>query len=553
MSTFILGTLLIGLVALYIISPPIRRKRLSAARFLTPLPNPPRPLGGRIRFRRLVTSPLFWLQLLVLTLLFWAVWAANAQGVIRGPQSIGLWLIVDTSASMSSIQSGAPRMVEAQQVALEVIGGSATAAESQGWCVQLAAFDLEWRELATSGDPSQAINAVSQLSARPLGTDLDLLRSRLTLTEAEGAPSVICPITDVVVIADRPAPQWLAELPFAVKWRDLAQPLPNVGFSAIEPVRNTLTGEIVEIRYEIVAYGPQAGVSSLRISGPDGMLREEQLSWANVRVIQDRFRPTSPGEYRLALSADGVYEYDDEIRITIPASEAIRLDWQLADRSLLEQLNWTTSQTDPLVLVISHESLDRIPSDIPTLIVGPGYATDPPVTPQVIGYFDERSLLLADLNFDVAEQVGMPRVSGLPQDIAAVMSGSDGAIWIGLQTDPAVVYVPGLPRWSDDNAGAFTQTVFFNALRFLLGERDFSAIYTLTSPANPEPEGTRLAFHPGEGNTDGEAVSIGQIDRWEPAPLNEDQGRLWPLLVVLASALLLIERTVLLLWGKRWN
>lgn len=552
MIAWIIGGLLVALVALYLVSPPVRRRRLSAARFLTPLPRPPRPLGGRIRLERLLNSPLFWLQLLVLATLCWAAWSVGGRGPVAGPRAIGLWLLLDTSASMSVVQDGQPRMLQAQLLAAEAMTSSNAATLGGAWCARLAAFDMEWRDLQTAGDPLQAMSLLSALVPRPLGTDLEQLRGRLAAGGQVEEPGA-CPITDILVVSDRPAPPWLAEIPLPVKWQDVGRPAANVGFTDIQPVRNQLTGEVVEIRYEIVAYGSAPGLTTLTISGPDGVIREEGLSWADLRVIQDRFRPTVPGEYTLALSPDGVYGYDDSAQLRIEPAEPIRLDWRLADRSTLDQLGWSATTEDALAQVIGYAELSAADPGKPALVVGPGYAPAQPPIEQRIGDFDEASPLIADLNLDVAERAGIVGQTGLPASFEPVLRGSDGAIWIAVQPEPLAVYVPGLPLWNDDNSGVFSQTVFFNALRLLLNQRPFDPIYSLTSPAAPEPDGTRLALHPGEGDTGGEPLSTGSLERWEPAGARAEQSSLWPLLVVVAGAILLIERIGMILRGDRWG
>lgn len=562
----ILGALVAGLVVLYLVSPPVRRRRISAARFLLPLPNPPRPLGGQIRLRRLITSPPFWLQLIALALLCAAVWAAAMHVPLRGPRSIGLQVMIDTSASMSTIQGGVPRIELARLKASEAIVGSFAAAEGLAWCAQISSFDAEVRDLAGFGDPIPAAGQLPEVEVRPLGTNLDLLRGRLSATDpvapaAANSPEPDCPITDLVVISDRPAPPWLADLPTPVKWQDISQPVASVGFANIQPVHNRLTGAVVELRYEVVAYGPQPAPSTLTISGPDGVIRDEVINWTDRRVLQDRFRPTTPGDYTLTLSSDGAYNYDDRAQITIPGAATVALDWRLADRSVPDQLGWVTTTSNPIVQVIGYEAIGSLSSQIPTLIIGPGYAATEQPGEQLIRYFDERSLLLADLNLDVAERAGIRGAPALPDRFDPVLSGSDGTTWIAVRQPsaglspptPAAVFIPGLPLWSDENLGAFSQTVFFNALRFLLNERELPQIYTLTSPAAPKPEGNRLALHPGEGDTGGVPLSIGDLDRWEPAGPGVEQGSLWPLLAALAAGVLLFERLALIIWGHRWN
>ncbi len=97
--------------------------------------------------------------------------------------------------------------------------------------------------------------------------------------------------------------------------------------------------------------------------------------------------------------------------------------------------------------------------------------------------------MLNDVNLDVAEQAGIQGLAALPDGFLPVLSGEDQKIWIAARAEPPAVYVPGLPVFDDDNLSALSQTIFFNALRELLGQRTFPPLYSLTSSAAPSQPG----------------------------------------------------------------
>src|ERR671913_241700 len=120
---------------------------------------------------------------------------------------------------------------------------------------------------------------------------------------------------------------------------------------------------------------------------------------------------------------------------------------------------------------------------------------------QPVTTFLEASPLVSGLSFDVAERSGMRGAPTLPPGFNAVLTGPEHAVWIAERTAPAAAFVPGLPLDGDDNVSRFSSTVFLNAARWILERRARPALFTLTSPEEPDPSGNRIAIHPGEGNT----------------------------------------------------
>ncbi|HSR51565.1 MAG TPA: hypothetical protein VLV83_12110, partial [Acidobacteriota bacterium] len=149
--------------------------------------------------------------------------------------------------------------------------------------------------------------------------------------------------------------------------------------------------------------------------------------------------------------------------------------------------------------------------------------------------------LLDGLNFDVAERMGIaPPPRPLPASFSPVLRGLNGT-WMALRQDPPAVYIPGPPLGSEDDSGRFSTTVFFNAVRHLLGRRSLPPLHTLTSPADPVPEGSRLALHDEEGNTSFQPRSAGDVTDLSPTATRAATVPLWPVLLALTAALFLWE------------
>ena len=119
-------------------------------------------------------------------------------------------------------------------------------------------------------------------------------------------------------------------------------------------------------------------------------------------------------------------------------------------------------------------------------------------------------------------------------------------ILIGTATDAD----PGLPLDGDGSVARFSSTVFLNAARWILERRPRPPLFTLTSPEQPEPSGTRIAIHPNEGNTGRTPRSLGTFDTHTPRGHDTERRLpLWPWLVGVAALVFLTERSLALMRG----
>jgi len=66
----------------------------------------------------------------------------------------------------------------------------------------------------------------------------------------------------------------------------------------------------------------------------------------------------------------------------------------------------------------------------------------------------------------------------------------------------------------------------------------------LTAPHAPEPSGNRLVLHQDEGNTSREPHSSGSIDILDSAKGHRSSVPIWPIPLMLAVVLFLIERAM---------
>jgi hypothetical protein len=330
-------------------------------------------------------------------------------------------------------------------------------------------------------------------------------------------------------------------------WIDVSQPASNAGIVDLVDERDRVSGKVQHVRAVVGTFGGMAASKvTLSVTSPDGTSRTHPIeTWdgptGSVDVI-----PSVPGRYIFHVEPGGAYRYDDEAAIDVPPAGPVRVDWRVARREWLSRLGWIEDRDHPDVRMLpSIEMLDSRPA----IVLGSGY-TPRAGPPQPVTTFLETSPLLTGLNFDVAERAGMAAAPAMPPGFRAVLSGPEGAVWIAGRATPVAAFVPGLPIDGDDNVARFSSTVFLNAARWILERRPRPALFTLTSPEQVEPSGTRLALHPGEGNTGRTPRSVGAFDPRVPHGRQTERSLpLWPWLVGAAALVFLTERGLALVRG----
>lgn len=469
-------------------------------------------------------------------------------------QEKGLWILVDTSASMTTIQSSGDRMAAAKRevkALLDKLGQ-----EEEPWCFGLATFDqaLVVHEYDTSA--SRIGNMLEALTPRALGTDLTLIRA---LANQLATPKEdVCPASYMVVVTDMPAPDWIAGPDAAAEfvWQDIGEPVTNVGISGMRWSGVPKIGTSKSIEIELVSYGDSPETSTATVRGPDGKeIVRQSIDWNEVGTKRVVFEPALAGEYSIELEPGGAYFYDDRAQITAAPSDHVTVDWQLADRAIPDMLEWQQESSNPHLRVLPFPgSLGQTP----TLLVGAGYGTSPADTR--ITYFVEANPLLADLNLDVAEILRIEGIE-LPDDspLVPVMSGafpekdSPDRVWLATSDSPLAAFVPGLPILNgDQDLNAFSTTAFFNAVQWLLQGREMTPLYNLTTPDHPLPEDNRIALYPGEANTARLPLSFGEIVNIRPIETQSPGEAIWPKILALAVCLFSLDR-LLVFWRRRWR
>jgi len=542
--TWVFGALMAALVIIYMARPNFRRAVISAALFFRDDP----VLGStsRIAWSTPRPTPLFYLQLSVLLLLLLAVPHCPAAAVMDRSIKTGVRVLVDRSASMSTKQNDVTRFDEAIAALRSVVASQQSAIA----CFMLSVFDLELTTIAENvTSAGELVDLVARLQPRPLGTELSLVQR--ALAEPPRAAPGACATGATIVVSDMPAPPWMEgrDGPAARGdvWIDVSQPAPNAGIVDLVDDRDRVSGKVERVRILVATFG---GLSTsnvtLSVRSPDGAVRTLTVeAWDGPTGSVDVIVPL-PGRYTFHVNPGGAYRFDDEAAIDVPSSGPVRVDWRASGREWITRLGWTEDRDNPDVRVLpSIEMLDSRPA----IVVGSGYAPlSGPAQP--ITTFLETSALVTGLNLDVAERSGMKGVPALPPAFAPVLSGPGGVIWIAERATPVAAFVPGLPLDGDGNVARFSSTVFLNAARWILERRPRPPLFTLTSPEQPEPSGSRIALHPDEGNTARTPRSAGTFDPRAPRGRQAERRLpLWPWLVGAAALVFLTERGLALVRG----
>jgi hypothetical protein len=542
--TWVFGALTAALVVIYMARPNFRRAVLSAALFFRDDP----VLGStsRIAWSTPHPTPLFYWQLSVLLLLLLAVPHCPAAAIMDRSSKTGVRVLVDRSASMSTKQNDGTRF----DTAIGALRSVAAAQQSAIACFTLSAFDLELTTISDNvTSAGELVDLLSRLQPRPLGTELSLVQRALA-DPPRPAPGA-CATGTTIVVTDMPAPPWMEEPDGPVArgdvWIDVSQPAPNAGIVDLVDDRDRVSGKVERVQVLVATFGGLASSSvTLSVRSPDGAVRTRPVAaWDGPTGRLDVFLPL-PGRYSFHVNPGGAYRFDDEAAIDVPPSGPVRVDWRASRREWIARLGWTEDRDHPDLRVLpSIEMLDSRPA----IVLGSGYA--PRSGPaQPVTTFLETSALVTGLNLDVAERSGIKGVAALPPAFAPVLSGPAGVIWIAERATPVAAFIPGLPLDGDDNVARFSSTVFLNAARWILERRPRPPLFTLTSPEQPEPSGSRIALHQDEGNTARTPRSAGTFDPRAPRGRQAERRLpLWPWLVGAAALVFLTERGLALVRG----
>lgn len=547
-AALVLGLLAIALVGLYASRPRYRRRVLSAWRFLVESPDPPR---GRpaIALSRPHLTAAFWMQLGVLLLALAAVLLPGLERAGGAADRLGVWLLVDTSYSMTTRDGEGSRFDRARREAGRIVARTFEA-DGADPCLRLSAFDLDRRDLIAARSLGPASAALARLEVRPAGTDLGAVRRAMAAPAMPALAVPGCDITHVVVISDRPAP----DLPLAgvsdregrrLIWRDVGRPAGNFGIATVAAARDPFSGRVAAVTVRAAAWGGIAGPPALTVRGPDGgSVATEALGEGEGRPPWTaRFVPAGPGDHVATLAPGGAFAGDDRAVISVPAAGPLQVDWRLPDRRLPARLDWRLAGPREAALrVVGDEASAELAQQPgpPVLVVGSGYE---PGRSTPVGLFAPAHPVRAFIDFDLLERAG-PDPAALPAGWTTVVGGARGGSWIAVRERPRAVRIPGLPQGGGTPVDRLSTILFFNAVRWLLADSPPALHVEWTTPA-----GIAIPQAIEESDTGGTPRSRGRIDDIVPISMPASDGAaeaepLWPWLLLGAALLFAVERSL---------
>lgn len=548
------------LTALYMVRTRAVLRRLSCARFFPASPAGDDP-SATFQLRPPPLTRAFIFQLIVLALLALAAgsWLFGWMRERAARAGTRVIVAVDLSASMTTLQRSRPRLAataSALRAALEELAAAGPIA------LELAAFDLRLRRPLLQVD--DAIAAWSQVAAA-----LDSLTPAHLPGNAALLQGLPAKTDCLVVISDQPAPEWARQpADGSVVWLDLAERVPNAGFTALTAASEEASGPALAV--EIAGYSLPTPPPALwiEVNTNGAPARSFPLTLAETGAAHTwRGALTlplgAPGLYRLRLRGltDDAYRLDDEMAVRIEGRPPVRLEvprgtwWAdfLAGQSVPGGLRVAPARSWAEV-----ERLAASGDATPTLV-----CWAQPRAQRVALTFFAPHTLLRGLNLNVVDGANFPTLPpGAPANLEPVLqgraeSGERLALALG-RAKPPLVVIPEPPARVGGDVESAHVLLFANAVEFLREAHPPAPLYTLTAPgresvALAEP---RLALHPGEGDTSrdgqsfqpanlvGSARAAGGIATTAPTWL-------WPLIA--AALLLAAERLCWARWGRAWQ
>ena len=556
------GFLLAGILAANMLRPRFVKKVVSTAKFFRGLPVA-KEAKSKLRFNSPARSRPLYFQLLMLALLVASLllYRANMRGMTR--DGVALWILIDTSASMDTkVGSGNRRIDLAIEKARRSIASAQKAAEDLELRVRISGYDLEINDLVNTRSAAEALSVLNRIRVRPVGTDLSIVSEAIAKVDAQNKlddpDDLDFRFTHFHVITDHsPRPQSAKNV--QVIWENIGKPENNQGIIAIQPTkRDAITGLIREISVTCEYHGKQVG-AQLSVTDPKGgELPVSELSWKNNDKAVISFPVEDPGMYNVALtSASGYndsYSWDNLAAFYISETKHVKVDWQLPRKDLLGKINWKQSSDRPDIRIVPFTGSSSL-SKTPTIYVGEQTkkAGEGQSTIQI---FENHPLTHA-LDFDAFDQEKVPGIP-LPKGFKPALAGGEvSETWLAYRTKPApAVYIPGAPTISTNRLGMFSNILFVNSVRWLLGLNGGAVepLYRLTDIENPKPVGDRIVLHQGEGDTSSLNVfSSGSADDIRRASLGAEKIPVWPSLLALCAFVFLLERGMAAYGGARWR
>nr|WP_321460972.1 hypothetical protein [uncultured Cohaesibacter sp.] len=532
------GLLILGLIVKYMRQSRVRQVALSSLQFL-PVLSQSKKARARWQLAKPLQSPLLWLRLLFLILLFATLLLDSIRLPLSKGMELGVLIAVDHSPSMAMGTPSRLRLAEerAQQVAVHV--------KALGGCSDQVALP--------TGDGTQ--EGATRLMRNGVAQPAMLAAISVALAR-DGQ----CRWTHLVVLSDLPKPPLFSAsavegdertgaIRFDPLWFQVGRPEGNRALAGAGMRRSDLADKSLRLIVDIADYGTPSGPATLALEGPDGaqLQPSETVDLMGKGDKQVPFTLRQAGVYQAILAEEDGFAFDNRLRITVGsiARLPLLLDKTLegtALDALAHRLAPVADDAQEDVVQIGLYSTDLSLSRRGIyLVAGTGEGGG------ALGYFDSHSPLLEAVDLDLLEAERSLGLSRLPDGFKAIAAGSDGRIWIAARegANPAILMPQPVGGANADLTGKDHLTwlvSFVNAYRYVNADRQ-----PMLKVEHVDAAGAVIEDVVYESDV---AKPLGQnpaIEDIQPvASLDEPVVPLWPWLLLGAILCLVFERILAL-------
>ena len=521
MLAVIAGGIAAAALLLWHLQRPARPPRaLSFARFLPELPE------AQSRPRRFgVCPPLrsapFWLRMLAAALALVAL-TLTVERPAPQSQQVGLRVVIDVSASMALPEADGTRLAAAIAQAREVESSARAVTGTESFCAEGILVG------ARAARPEHLAEVLARAAPVQEGAPLTVL------LEAARMPAADCALTHVLVVTDHPRPTlpWPQDGTLLL-WQQVGRPLPNLSIADVAVHPPLFSGSPPRIEVAVAGWGA-APEPRLVLQGPDG-LHEVPLERAGDRL--ERWigvAPISgPGRYRARVTPAGAFTADADAAFDLVNPSAPVLDWRM--EGIAPPHGARVDASGVLVAPLTGLSMADI-ADRPALLTFDGWQDGGSL--RQVGAFSEDPVLLAGLNLDAFEAAApVPLSVPLPPGFEPVLTdAATGRTFAARRASPPGFLVPAPVLSAPEPARSVSLVLFFQALEALAGQ---DVLRPHLDWRDSEGRGVTDAWL--ESDTARPLASATPIEI-TPRAAGAGQWPLWPLVLVAALALLLVER-----------
>ena len=321
----------------------------------------------------------------------------------------------------------------------------------------------------------------------------------------------------------------------------MGAPARNLGITAVEAIPATFSTGVDRIRVQVSAFAAAVASAELSVIGPAGPVPVQEESAGADGTRWFAFVPDLTGRYVMRSQPAGAYEGDDRAVVDVERTRGLAVDWRIADLPMPNLEGWIDGGGAADVRIASLSALTAAQRAEPFLAIAGNYI---PAAAARVAYFVEGTPLLEGINLDALERSGPVGLLTLPDGFSPVLRAADGSVWLAVRQSPrSAIVLPPQPFQQRRDIRNVSLLLFFNALRWITSGSDSVPLAHLETGA-----GVAIVSGFGEGDTSREALSNGTVAMLAPVTSAPGRAPFWPWIVLIAIALLALERAASIKW-----